>query len=146
MKISELSKNIRLINKEETDTKITYFVESKLKELECPCCHTKSSSVHSLTPRICQDLPEKGKTVYISITNNRMMKCKNPNCEVKRFKEQYDFLKDNEKLTIRLRQHILDVAYTMSNLKTVASLKAEGIQIEKTAISVMMIKDRKNKN
>lgn len=134
--INKLSKELKYLGTTEDENSITIKVASKRDSAVCPNCNSTSTSVQSKYNKKFQDLPLKGKTVYIQLVN-RTFNCSNPNCKCM-FVESFDFIEPNQHDTKRLIKHILEVSSTCSNRAAEKKLREEGIQVGKSTIARLM--------
>lgn len=135
-----ITKEVIYTSTTKEDDKLIINAVSSRKDVTCPFCGTIQKSQHSKFKRLLQDLPIDGKPTFISL-ENRIMKCKNPECEHNTFSEEFSFAPLKAKYTNRLVIHILEVANTTSNRKACEILNNEGIIIGKSVISKIMIKN-----
>lgn len=140
MKFVEITKEVTYTSVEEANDTIVFNAISTVKNKVCPYCGQTSTSMHSKFKRNVQDLPLNGKTAYISI-ENKIMRCRNTECEYNTFSEEFSFAPIKAKYTKRLEEHILSVARTTSNRKACQILQGEGIKIEKSAVQRLLAKN-----
>lgn len=101
-------------NIESTSECIRIELNSTKKTQECPMCHELSTSKHCSYTRTVSDLPVVGKRLILIIYTHKF-KCKNSECKVKVFCQQFDgFLTKNQRKTGRLIKYLYDIAFANS--------------------------------
>lgn len=127
------------IDEQKFDSKIwTFNTHMKNKYCECPHCHNKTKSVHSVHLRTLQDLPIQNHTVYLKVKVRHMIcrKCGTI------FTEPLSFALDKAHMTNRLREYIMIIATPNSSLIACKQLEKEGIKIKKSTICALLKKRR----
>lgn len=132
--IETLSKNIDYISDDVYDDKIIINVISNVKNVKCPYCGEASSSINTRYYREIQDLPYKGKPVFIKI-RHRIYDCLNENCEQTRFGEPYDFVGSKESKTNRLIDYIIKESEGLTLRQAEKKLRDEGIKVSRMTIN-----------
>lgn len=132
--IEKLSKNLDYLSHEENDNSIIITVSSNQNKARCPYCKEYSNSVNTRYYRKIQDLPYKGKTVYIRI-KHKIYDCLNENCNQTRFGEVYDFAKAGAERTDRLDEYIIKESEGLAVRKAEKKLKDQGIIVSKNTIN-----------
>ena len=116
---------LKILAVNESNEQIIIKAVSANDRPKCPFCNTVQTSPHSRHKRLIQDLPIDGKTTYIEI-DNRMNKCKNPDCEHNTYTENFDFVDNNSKSTKRFVDYVYNYGTKMSARKAEKKLKAQG--------------------
>ena len=128
----EYIENILLINLERTN-----------KSAICPCCGKKSNSIHSKYIRTVKDLPIQEYKVILNITA-KVFFCKNKNCSVNTFSEQFDFIESHSRMTIRLKNKIVEDAKGMSARATKETINKSVAKISDDTILRLLKKNNTN--
>jgi len=85
---------------------ITATVQSRRNTSRCPCCGTRSSSVHSYYRRQLSSLPVHGKRVDLTAVVRRF-RCSNAGCSRRAFSEQIEGLTERySRRSIAVRSHL----------------------------------------
>lgn len=111
--IKKLDKKLKLTGYEYVDDTILINIESTSKTAICPCCGKRSSNVHSRYVRTIKDLPIQEYKVILKI-KSKVFFCKNKNCEINTFSEQFDFIENHSRMTTRLKDRIINDTKGMS--------------------------------
>ena len=142
--LKELSPKLKYI-KSEIKEDIRYIYAEPLEEkCICPYCGSVSSKVHSHYTRTFQDLPIINKKTII-VLNNRKYFCNNPDCSHKTFAPKYDFLPFKGKRTLRLDEHIFNIALNCSTIAASKILKSEAASAGRSTVS-RILKKTSNSN
>jgi len=141
--IKELDNNYQLIDYKVKKDKIVFFIQSTLKELECPYCRQKTGKVHSYFTREIQDLPISGKQTIL-LVNGRKMFCQNPECNHTTFSERHAFAGKRGRKTKRLEDKILKTSSELSSVGASKLLKESRIIVGKSTICEMLKKNAVN--
>lgn len=80
-------RHYKLLDTEMYDDTVSVKVSSKLSYAKCPVCGRRSHSVHSHYERHLLTLPMYDRAMHITFVARRF-RCRNPDCECKRFAEQ----------------------------------------------------------
>ena len=139
-----LDKNLKYQKHEIKGDTIYIYVESQRKKVICPKCGRETDKVHSKYIRQFKDLPISGKKVIIILENKKYF-CKNPECETKRFSEQFEFISEYGKMTKRLEEEIINIAEKNSLIETSKILRKNVADISKSTVS-NILKKKKSKN
>ena len=111
--IKKLDKKLKILNYEYIGDNLVITVIRTNKSDICPCCGKKSQSVHSRYFRTIKDLPIQENKVILKI-KTKVFFCKNPQCDVNTFAEQFDFIEGHSRMTTRLKNRIIDTSKGMS--------------------------------
>lgn len=111
--IKKLDKKLKVLNYQYLDDTIYIDVERTNKLANCPCCGKKSSNVHSRYVRPIKDLPIQEYKVILNIIA-KVFFCKNKNCPTNTFAEQFDFIERHARMTVRLKEKIIQTSKGMS--------------------------------
>jgi transposase len=99
---------------ENTSECIRIELNSAKETQECPMCNELSTSKHCSYTRTVGDLPIVGKRLIL-IIHAYKFKCKNCQCKVKVFCQQFKgFLAKSQQKTERLIKYLYDIAFTNS--------------------------------
>ena len=111
--IKKLDKNLKIIKSENIDDIMTIYVTRTNKSAVCPCCGEKTSSINSKYYRTIKDLPIQENKVIIKLEAKTFF-CNNKNCHIKTFAETFDFIEKCSRMTVRLKDRIVENSKGMS--------------------------------
>ena len=111
--MKKLDKKLKVTSYEYIDDILSINIERTNKSDICPCCGKKSTNIHSKYIRTIKDLPIQEYKVILNITA-KVFFCKNKNCSVNTFAEQFDFIESHSRMTTRLKNKIVDDSKGMS--------------------------------
>ena len=69
--IKLLNQNYELVRYRIKDTVVVFHIRSRIEELACPFCGSKSMHVHSTYQREIQDLPIQDKQVILLVLESK---------------------------------------------------------------------------
>ena len=111
--MKKLDKKLKIISYEYIGDILSINLERINKSAICPCCGKKSSNIHSKYVRNIKDLPIQEYKVILNI-ETKIFFCKNNKCKTNTFSEKFDFIESHERMTIRLRDSIVEISKGMS--------------------------------
>ena len=111
--MKKLDKKLKIISHEYMDDIITIYVKSTNKSAICPCCGKKSSSINSRYFRTIKDLPIQDNKVILKLETKTFF-CKNNNCKINTFAENFHFIENRARMTTRLKNRIVNDSKGMS--------------------------------
>ena len=133
-------------NMEEKSNEIILNIESKKEKCQCPKCKQVSSEYHEYYIRTVQDTPIHNKTVWLKIKSHKY-ECINPNCKVKVFTEEIDFVRKYKVMTDYLVQFILGISIYLSSSCSSLVLSFLGVKVSADTIDNLIkkieVKDNK---
>ena len=141
--MKKLDKRLRIINYEYVNDTLFIYLERRIKSGTCPSCNKKSTSIHSMYTRTVKDLPIQGYKVILNIIT-KVFFCKNKNCSVNTFSEQFDFIESHARMTTRLKDKILDSSKGMSARASKALLNKSIVKISDDTILRLIKKTTSN--
>jgi transposase len=116
--------SLQITKIEEESQQIKITMKSRKRSHQCPKCEQEAERYHSVYMRTVQDLPIFGKNVILQIKAYKY-DCKNENCEVLSFAEDYDeFIGRSDRMTDRLESFIRTLALE-TNCEGAATICAE---------------------
>ena len=134
-------------NMEEKSNEIILNIESKKEKCQCPECKHVSSECHEYYVRTVQDTPIHNKIVWLKIRVHKY-ECTNPNCKVKVFTEEIDFVRKYKVMTDYLVQFILGISIYLSSSCSSLVLSFLGVKVSADTIDNLIkkieIKDNKD--
>lgn len=140
--IKDLDKNLKIINYEQENNKITINLKSTKKTAECPLCGKKSHNVHSTHIRTIKDLPIQDNRVFLKL-ETRLFYCKNKDCKKTTFSENFDFVVNSRRMTKRLENKIVENAKGMSARASKQVLNTDTVDISDDTILRLLKKNDK---
>ena len=111
--IKKLDKSLRVIGYRYEGDDLIIDVESTANTGICPSCFKHSSRIHSRYIRQIKDLPIQEYKVILN-QKTKIFFCKNKECKVKKFSEQFDFIETHSRMTKRLESQIIETSKPMS--------------------------------
>lgn len=111
--IKKLDKKLKILKYEEDNNIITIYVKRTNKSAICPCCGKKSININTKYYRSIKDLPIQDTKVILKLEAKTFF-CNNKNCETNTFSEIFDFIEKRSRMTIRLKERIIDDSKGMS--------------------------------
>ena len=134
-------------NMEEKSNEIILNIESKKEKCQCPECKHVSSECHEYYVRTVQDTPIHNKIVWLKIRVHKY-ECTNPNCKVKVFTEEIDFVRKYKVMTDYLVQFILGISIYLSSSCSSLVLSFLGVKVSADTIDNLIkkieVKDNKD--
>lgn len=126
-------KDYKIINYEEKDGKIYFYVKSKIKACKCPTCHMESNIYHGTYTRHIQDTPIHNIETWLNVSTYEFV-CKNKDCNTVTFTEELPFARRNKVKTDSLIQLILSVSIFLSSTSASLILSFIGVKVSADAI------------
>lgn len=111
--IKKLDKRLKIIKYEEDNDIITIYAKRTNKSAICPCCGKKSYNINTRYYRSIKDLPIQDTKVILKLEAKTFF-CNNKDCEINTFAETFDFIEKRSRMTIRLKERIIDDSKGMS--------------------------------
>ena len=142
--VRKLDKKLKILNYEYIDENLVITVTRTNKSDRCPCCGKKSNNIHSRYFRTIKDLPIQENKVILKI-KTKVFFCKNPQCDVNTFAEQFDFIEGHSRMTTRLKNRIIDTSKGMS-ARASKSIVNNGIATISDDTILRIIKKNNNNN
>lgn len=110
-------RHYKLLDTEMYDGSVSVKVSSKLSYAKCPVCGRRSHSIHSHYERHLLTLPMYDRAMHITFVARRF-RCRNPDCECKRFAEQpSDLVSRYCRRTTNLNQQLTKMSVQMSAMR-----------------------------
>lgn len=141
--MKKLDKKIKIISYENTDGVSTICLKRSNKSAICPCCGKKSSKVNSKYFRTIKDLPIQDSKVILKLETKTFF-CKNIECKTNTFSEKFDFIESHERMTIRLRDRIVEISKGMSAKSAKQTINKGLVNISDDTILRLLKKNNNN--
>ena len=141
--MKHLDKKLKVVNYEYIGDILYIDLERCNKSALCPCCGKKSHNIHSKYLRTIKDLPIQEYKVILNITA-KVFFCKNKNCHINTFAEQFDFIESHSRMTTRLKSKIVDDSKGMSARASKETINKSVAKISDDTILRLIKKNNKN--
>ena len=142
--IKKLDKNLRVIGYRYEGDNLIIDIESTSNNGICPSCFKQSSRIHSRYIRQIKDLPIQEYKVILNL-KTKIFFCKNKECKVKKFSEQFDFIETHSRMTKRLESQIIKTSKSMSARASKEVINNGLVKISDDTI-LRLLKKNNNKN